>query len=145
MTSRQDPAVLWNVVRKNSSFKVKRNGVVRSRDSLSSTGKFLREDGLFASPQTKPIAFRPGYQYMKKERKIIVLVSERDENGRVVQTPLSKINPTTIERLVRLSTRRGRHAQHSIAKGKKLVRAIKKHSSHMKTVVQKMEKRKGEK
>ena len=120
----QDPTIVWNIARKQSAFKVKRNGITRSQDLLNATGRFLRDDGLFAPEKSQPVSFVRGVVKDGDKRKNVLVICERRKNGTLIKTPSCKTNAKSKQKSVQKQTGKNRFIHYAALKAWKVVRSL---------------------
>eukprot|EP00009_Paramoeba_aestuarina_P008131 CAMPEP_0201520710 /NCGR_PEP_ID=MMETSP0161_2-20130828/12219_1 /ASSEMBLY_ACC=CAM_ASM_000251 /TAXON_ID=180227 /ORGANISM="Neoparamoeba aestuarina, Strain SoJaBio B1-5/56/2" /LENGTH=128 /DNA_ID=CAMNT_0047919179 /DNA_START=38 /DNA_END=424 /DNA_ORIENTATION=+ len=115
----QDPSVIFNIAKKHSAFRLKRNGIIRSIDKLNASGEFTREDGIFASAKTTPISFEP----VTVDGKQTTMGHVRDSKGMMQTFLVHRKNANTYSEKVKSRQNCGSMGCVHAARAKKVIRS----------------------
>jgi len=120
----QDPSVIWNIARNNSSFKIKRYGVVRSQDKLNVTGTYRRDDGIFAPASVSPVSFARSTVTVKDKKRPVVIRYSRNANNRLRKDVVASTNGKAQAKGVRKLKKIGRLGFAAAIRASRAARAV---------------------
>eukprot|EP00760_Papus_ankaliazontas_P010694 PhM_4_TR1440/c0_g2_i1/m.63241 len=124
MSAFQQPAVLWAIANKSSSFLVRRNGIVRSQDRLNVTGQWRKDDGTFAPANVQPVSFTRGSVKAGDKHTPVVVAYTRGKNGVARSFLMKSSNPKAVAKKVQNRKNAGRFAPFAAVRAGRVAKSL---------------------